>query len=87
MNIIDIVIVLSILFLMVYLFVQLFRRSRGSGAGMFMISQGAMDAFLDPDKKKATEVIVEQNAGKKMEEQSAGGKPSPDNGAEKNPGN
>ncbi len=83
MDIIYIALVFGSLILMVYLLLKLFRRSRGSGAGMFMISQGAMDAFLDPDKKKATEVIVERNAGKKMEEQSAEGKKPPENGAEK----
>ncbi len=68
----DVIIVIIIFALFVYLFIRLHRR-RGSGAAMFMISQGAMDAFLDHDKKKATEIIVEKNAGKKMEEQSSSG--------------
>jgi len=38
---------------------------------MATVMLGATDAFYHRDKKKAIEVIVERNAGKKMEEQSS----------------
>ena len=44
---------------------------RGGGSIPYFISSGAMDATLDKEKKAATQVIVERNAKKKMEEQSS----------------
>ena len=41
---------------------------RGGGNSTMMML-GTMDAIFDKEKKKAAEVIVEQNAGKKLEEQ------------------
>lgn len=64
-------VIIVILGIMIYLFIRL--RKSGGSAATFMITQGATDAFLDNDKKRATEIIVEQNAGKKMEEQSSTG--------------
>jgi len=77
---IEIILCVGILGLMIYLFARLRRKGRGSGAAMFMITHGATDAFYDHDKKKAIEMIVERNAGKKMEEQSSSGKK--ENGSE-----
>jgi hypothetical protein len=68
---IEFFVIIVILGIMVYLFIRL--RRRGSSSATFMITQGATDAFLDNDKKRATEIIVEQNAGKKMEEQGSTG--------------
>jgi len=73
MNLIDAIVIMMSLVLIIYMFVRLRRKGQASGASMFMITQGATDAFLDHDKKQATEVIVERNAGKKMEEQSVSG--------------
>jgi len=72
----ELIVVIVILGIMVYLFIRL--RRGGSSSAAFMITQGATDAFLDADKKRATEIIVEQNAGKKMEEQSSTGVDPPD---------
>ena len=48
---------------------------RGGGSIPYFISSGTMDATLDKEKKAATEVIVESNAHKKMEEQSSSDPP------------
>ena len=47
------------------------RIRRSGGSIPYFISSGAMDATLNKEKKAATEVIVERNAHKKMEEQSS----------------
>ena len=62
---------LSVLLFFVYMFYRLIRSRKGSGAGTFMIMSGATDALMDTDKKRAAEVIVERNAKKKLDEQSA----------------
>lgn len=51
---------------------------RGGGSIPYFISSGAMDATLNKEKKAATEVIVESNAHKKMEEQSSFDPPEKD---------
>jgi len=61
----------GILLLAIYLFVRISRRLRKKGGSMATVMLGATDAFYHRDKKKAIEVIVERNAGKKMEEQSS----------------
>ena len=48
---------------------------KGGGSIPYFISSGAMDATLDKEKKAATEVVVESNAHKKMEEQSSSDPP------------
>ena len=61
----------GILLLAICLFVRISRRLRKKGGSMATVMLGATDAFYHRDKKKAIEVIVERNAGKKMEEQSS----------------
>lgn len=48
------------------------RRVRKGGGSMTTIAMGATDEFLNKDQSKAVEVIVERNAGKKLEEQESG---------------
>ena len=60
----------STLILIVILFVMLLKRSKGGSSKTFMsVSAGATYDLLSEDQKRAAETIVEQNAGKKMEEQ------------------
>ncbi|MFQ6092435.1 MAG: hypothetical protein ACE5OR_07100 [bacterium] len=59
------------LFLCIYMFVRISRRLGKSGGSMATVTLGATGAFYHSDKKKTVEVIVERNAGKKMEEQSS----------------
>ena len=59
-----------VLGLLVWLFSHGF--SSGAGSSMTTISLGATDLMLSEEKKRAAEVIVEQNAGKKCEEQASG---------------
>ena len=54
------------------------RIRRGGGSIPYFISSGAMDATLNKEKRAATEVIVESNAHKKMEEQSSFDPPEKD---------
>jgi len=70
--------ILSILFAFIVLvsfiifFVKVSMKIRHSGGSIpYFISSGAMDATLDKEKKAATNVVVECNAHKKMEEQSS----------------
>ena len=39
---------------------------------MFIITYGATDSFYNEEKKKAIEMIADQNAHKKMDEQKSG---------------
>ena len=68
----EIILALSILFLLIFTFIRLSMRIRRGGGSMMTIMSGATDSFLDKEKKKAVEMIVEQNAGKKMDEQQSG---------------
>ncbi|MFC2088543.1 hypothetical protein ACFLSX_03000 [Calditrichota bacterium] len=43
---------------------------RKGGGSMTTVILGATDEFYNRDKKKAVEMIVEQNAHKKLDEQS-----------------
>ncbi len=71
-SIITILFSFIILVSFVTLFVKISMRIRRSGGSIpYFISSGAMDATLNKEKKAATEVIVERNAHKKMEEQSS----------------
>lgn len=71
------VIVLEILLIIVavtafaFLLTKYFRNARKGGGSMPVTIYGATDAFMDTNKKKAVEIIVEERAGKKMEEQSS----------------
>ena len=53
------------------LLVVIYRKVRKGGGNLFFVSSGAMDELYTTDKKRAVEMIVEINAGKKMEEQSS----------------
>lgn len=44
---------------------------RKRGGSLFFVYTGATDEFNTKEKSKAMEMIVESNAGKKMEEQSS----------------
>ena len=76
-DLIGLAVIIGFFVLLTLVFIRMRRRRGGSSAAMFMITQGATDAFLDHDKKQAIEIIVERNAGKKMEEQSAEGGKNP----------
>ena len=49
---------------------------QGAGTNTLMVL-GANDLLLSQEQKRAAEVIVEQNAGKKLEEQSSNGMLNP----------
>ena len=53
-------------------FIVIALKSRKSLGGLTHIMYGATDEFYTADKKRAIEVVVEQKAGKKMEEQETG---------------
>lgn len=73
----NIIIVLEILLIIVavtafaFLLTKYFRNARKGGGSMPVTIYGATDAFMDTNRKKAAEIIVEERAGKKMEEQSS----------------
>ena len=72
-TIVSILFAIALLTISVIVFIKVSIRIRRAGGSLpYFISSGAMDATLDKEKKAATAVIVEQNAHKKMEEQSAG---------------
>ena len=72
-DIFSIFLVVSLLSLFAVMFVKISRKLRKGGGSMSIVILGATDEFYNKDKKNAVEVIVEQNAGKKMEEQSSSG--------------
>ena len=45
------------------------RRVRRGGGSMTTIAMGATDEFLSKDQSKAVETVVDQNAGKRQEDQ------------------
>ena len=75
-DIISIILVGILIILFIWIFIRISRRIRkGGGSLPFLIMTGATDAFLDRDKKEAVKMIVEQNAHKKMEDQSSADPP------------
>jgi len=74
-SILSILLILIIVFLFV-LFVAVvsskLRKYDGSVSSTTLF--GATDAFLDKDKRNAVEIVVEQKANKKFEEQTSGDK-------------
>ena len=52
---------------------------KGSAGSLTSAVLGANDLLLSNEQKKAAEIIVEQNAGKKFEEQSSGEPEEPGN--------
>ncbi|MBN1290398.1 MAG: hypothetical protein JXB48_01040 [Candidatus Latescibacteria bacterium] len=68
----EIIMILFVLVFSVILFAILVvavKSPKKGGGNMSMLMLGTMDAMLSNEKKKAAEVIVEQKAGKKLEEQ------------------
>jgi len=63
---------IGLLLFMLYIFTRLALRIRKSGGSMTTIMHGSMDAFYNKETKKAVEMVVENNANKKMDEQSSG---------------
>ncbi len=68
---------LLILALVLLLVIRITIRVRRGGGSLTTISLGATDAFLNMDRRKAAETIVNHNAGKKLEEQDSGGPKEP----------
>lgn len=58
--------------LLIYAFIRMRRDRFRSSAGMTSVMHGTMDAFYNSEKKKAVEMVVEQNAKKKLKEQDSG---------------
>lgn len=60
------------------IFLMAGRNARKKGAGgMSTTTVGATYNMLNEDKKRAAEIVVQQNAGAKLEEQSSDGDESP----------
>lgn len=57
------------LFTVVWIFIRISLRLRRGGGSMTTVVLGATDEFLTEDRKKAAETIVNENAGKKFEDQ------------------
>jgi hypothetical protein len=60
--------ILGLLILVVGTFVRICIRLRRGGGSMTTTVLGATDAFLTHDRRKAAETIVNENAGKKLEQ-------------------
>jgi hypothetical protein len=74
--------VLAVLVAVVGVFLWISQRVRRGGGSLTTIVMGATDEFLSKDSAKAAEIVVEQHAGKKLEEQGSEGtglpeRPSP----------
>lgn len=69
--ILEIFIIIVVVTAFAFLLTKYFRNARKGGGSMPVTIYGATDAFMDTNKKKAAEIIVEERAGKKMEEQSS----------------
>jgi hypothetical protein len=56
-----------ILILVITIFIRISLRVRRGGGSMTTVVLGATDEFLNEDKKRAVETIVNENAGKKYD--------------------
>ena len=65
------ILVAAILILVIGIFVRVSVGLRRGGGSLTTIVLGATDEFLTKEKRKAAETIVNENAGKKFEEQSS----------------
>jgi hypothetical protein len=65
----SLLIVLLLLILVFYILVKISMRLKRGGGSMTTISLGATDEFLNKDRSKAAETIVNQNAGKNPSEE------------------
>jgi hypothetical protein len=70
-DILTIVLVFGGIALVIGIFVKISLRIRRGGGGLTTVVLGATDEFYHKDRKKAVEMIVDQNAGKKMEDQAS----------------
>ena len=71
-KIFEILIPILLFGLLIYGFIRLRRDRFRSSTGMTSVMHGTMDAFYNAEKKKAVEMVVEQNAKKKLQEQDSG---------------
>lgn len=62
---------IGLLVFVIYLFVRISLKVRKGGGTMTTTVHGALDAFYNKEKKKAVEIVVEKQAGKKLDEQSS----------------
>jgi cyclopropane fatty-acyl-phospholipid synthase-like methyltransferase len=67
----EIVVILIVITAFAFLLTKWFRNLDKGGSSNTTTFFGATDAFLDTDKRKTAETIVEERAGKKMDEQSS----------------
>ncbi len=65
------IVVAAVLCLVIVTFVRISIRLRRGGGSLTTVVLGATDEFLTEDKKRAAETIVNENAGKRFEEQSS----------------
>ena len=70
-GVISLLVVAAILLLVIGIFIRISVRFRKGGGSLTTIVLGATDEFLTRDRSKAAETIVNENAGKKFEDQSA----------------
>ena len=68
---------LGLLVIVTGLFIRISMRVRRRGGSLTTIVLGATDGFLTSEKSKAAETIVNENAGKKLEEQKSAGPANP----------
>lgn len=61
----------GILLLVVGVFIRISIKLRKGGDSLTTVVLGATDAFLTRDRRKAAETIVNENAGKKFQEDSS----------------
>jgi hypothetical protein len=66
-------VVAVVLVLVVGFFMWIAVRLRRGGGSLTTIVLGATDGFLNRDRRRAAETIVNENAGKKFEEQESAG--------------
>ena len=69
--VLEILLILIVITAFAFLLMKLFRKVDKGGGSMPITIYGATDAFMDTEKRKAAETIVEERAGKKMEEQNS----------------
>lgn len=67
----SVIIVSAVLLLVIVLFIKIALRIRRNGGSLTTTVFAATYDFYNKDKRKAIEVISEQKAGKKMEEQAS----------------
>ncbi|HCV42022.1 MAG TPA: hypothetical protein DGH68_00955 [Bacteroidetes bacterium] len=67
----SLIVVAAVLILVIGIFVRISLRLRRGGGSLTTMVLGAIDEFLTTERSKAAETIVNENAGKKFEEQSS----------------